>query len=42
MIWLLTQRSFGPERLRKYRERLEAQEARGGMGADSAGQVAAK
>ncbi len=39
---LLLQRSFGPERLRKYRERVDAREAREGTGADSVGQVAAK
>jgi hypothetical protein len=34
---LLLQGSFGPERLRKYRERLDEQEARGGSGEESGG-----
>lgn len=39
---VLLQRSFGPERLRKYRERLEAQEFKGESGGDSGAHVAAK
>ncbi len=39
---LLLQRSFGPERLRKYRERLDGQEAREASGVDAGAEVAEK